>query len=139
MTALVVDTSVVFPLVRGSAHAKAIATAVIGFEMMAPDFLAIEVANAVWKESRFAGLPDAAAQDMRAAFAGMPIELVANAILIEPAARIAHSLRHPVYDCLYLALAVELDCAVLTADKRLATAAVAHPDLAARVRVLATS
>lgn len=136
MTNLVVDTSVVFPWVRGNVRAQSISKMLAGSDLIAPDFLAIEFANAAWKESRFAGLPDATAKELRDAFSELPIELVPSAALFEPAALIAHRLKHPVYDCLYLALAIELDCEVLTADKRLARACERHPDLAARIRVL---
>lgn len=137
MTVLVLDASVAFPWVRGGARAISISDALVGFDLMAPDFLPVEIANAAWKEWRFAGLPDTAAREIRAAFAELPVELVPSPPLIEPAALLAHRIKHPVYDCLYLALAVELDCAMLTADARFATAAAAHPDLAVRVRVLA--
>jgi predicted nucleic acid-binding protein len=43
--------------------------------------------------------------------------------------------RHPVYDCLYLALANELGCKVITADRRFA-AAFATGAMAGKVQLL---
>jgi len=40
--------------------------------------------------------------------------------LLESAARMAFALDHPAYDCIYLALAQALSCAMVTADERLA-------------------
>ena len=49
---------------------------------------------------------------------------------------IAHDLAHPVYDCCYLALAIEEDAIVVTADRRFRSAVAAHPSLADRVVLL---
>ena len=47
------------------------------------------------------------------------IELSPTRLLLEPATRIAIDLDHPAYECLYLALAAERDCELVTADERL--------------------
>jgi predicted nucleic acid-binding protein len=49
---------------------------------------------------------------------------------------IAHDLAHPIYDCCYLALAIEEDAIVVTADRRFRSAVAAHPSLADRVVLL---
>jgi predicted nucleic acid-binding protein len=49
---------------------------------------------------------------------------------------IAHDLAHPIYDCCYLALALEEDAVVVTADRRFRSAVAAHPALANRVVLL---
>jgi predicted nucleic acid-binding protein len=49
--------------------------------------------------------------------------------LVESAIGISLALRHPVYDCLYLACAVRLGTRLVTADQRL-IAAVADSELA---------
>ena len=46
------------------------------------------------------------------------VETVEIAGLIDTAYKIADDLNHPIYDCLYLAAAIERDTHVVTADKR---------------------
>jgi predicted nucleic acid-binding protein len=139
VTALVIDASAMFPLLSADPRAERVAQAIEGHELHAPDFLALEVANTIWKYARFGDWGWDRAERTRATFRAYPLLLVPTLPLVEPASALAQRLRHAVYDCTYLALAVELDGAVLTADKRLAAAAAPHPDLAARIRVLATS
>jgi len=47
------------------------------------------------------------------------IEWTSSAQLVRPAARLAVELGHPVYDCLYLALAASHSAPLATADERL--------------------
>jgi predicted nucleic acid-binding protein len=49
---------------------------------------------------------------------------------------IARELMHPIYDCCYLALAIEENSIVITADQRFRSAVAAHPALADRVVLL---
>ena len=53
------------------------------------------------------------------------------------ALRLAVDLEHPIYDCIYLALAEQVGDELLTADRRF-LAAVASTDHASRVRELGT-
>jgi predicted nucleic acid-binding protein len=59
--------------------------------------------------------------------------------LLAAAVEVGVDLGHPVYDCLYLALARELGTQVVTDDRRLLArlAASGRPDLAALARPLA--
>jgi predicted nucleic acid-binding protein len=139
MSALVVDASAILPLLSIDPRAERVAEALEGQELHAPDFLALEVANAIWKYARFGEWGWERAERARATFFTYPISLAPTLPLVEPASALARRVRDSVYDCTYLALAVELDCAMLTADKRFAAAVAGHADLAARVRVLATS
>jgi predicted nucleic acid-binding protein len=49
----------------------------------------------------------------------LDIVWVAAATLLRPAARLAAELGHPVYDCVYLALAASRSAVLATADGRL--------------------
>jgi predicted nucleic acid-binding protein len=49
---------------------------------------------------------------------------------------IARDLVHPIYDCCYLALAIEENLVVVTADRRFRAAVAQHPSLADRVLLL---
>lgn len=45
--------------------------------------------------------------------------LISNKTLAAPALNLAVRQRHPIYDCLYLALALEAGCDLITADEKL--------------------
>jgi predicted nucleic acid-binding protein len=49
------------------------------------------------------------------------------------AARLAGDLGHPVYDCMYLALALQEQRPVITADRRFQSVVQNHPSLAGHV------
>ena len=87
--------------------------------IVAPDLVMVEIANALWKAVRFAGLaPPAAAEAIAQAGTGFH-ELIAARALADRALAIALNLRHPAYDCFYLALAQTRECPLVTADDRL--------------------
>lgn len=133
----VLDASLIGALLRAEPPHPSIADALKDRALHAPGFLLVETSNYLWKMVRYDGLPvDEAAVRQTRLFA-LDIAFHPDADLLEAALGYGIRLAHPVYDCLYLALAVELDCAVLTADRRFASAAAKAPDLAARVRVLA--
>jgi predicted nucleic acid-binding protein len=52
----------------------------------------------------------------------VPFEVVDSGSLIESAIQIALEMDRTVYDSVYLALAVERDCVMVTADRRLVNA-----------------
>ena len=87
--------------------------------VVAPDFVMAEIASALWKAVRFAGLaPATAAEAIAQAETGFH-ELVPARSLAGRALAIALDLRHPVYDCFYLALAEQHNAPLVTADDRL--------------------
>lgn len=87
--------------------------------LIAPHLLLAEVGNALWKRVRRGEL---AAEQASRAFA----ELLAHCPILvhsESASQTAMDLsiahEHPVYDCLYVALALQQRCDLITADRRL--------------------
>jgi predicted nucleic acid-binding protein len=78
-----------------------------------------ETASALWKAVRFAGLELATATEAIAAAGAAFDELVSAPTLADRALAIALELRHPVYDCFYLALAQARGSRLVTADDRL--------------------
>ena len=62
-----------------------------------------------------------------------PIRLVPMSNLIRPALALAIRIDQTVYDCLYLALAIDESCPLVTADIRFANAASKHMELRNRV------
>ena len=87
--------------------------------LVAPDLLAVECANILWKKVQRREMSKEEALLAARLLQGAEIELVPSRSLLEAATRIAIELDHPAYDCLYLALAIERDCRFVTADDRL--------------------
>jgi predicted nucleic acid-binding protein len=116
---LVVDASVAIKWFAPEPLAEAAAELRREPELVAPDFLLVEIANVFWKRMRRGGADLAGSlSDLRLLQAGVP-ELVESSVLLADALELAEQLDHPVYDCLYVALAVQEDTSVVTADHRL--------------------
>ena len=117
---LVVDASVAvkwFLDEPGDREARAL---VEGSEaLIAPELIVAEVLNAIWKRL-LAGEADVR-QGPRVATALPKVlaDLRSLAPLAAHALEIAAELRHPTYDCFYLALAEERSTMLVTADRRL--------------------
>ncbi|MCP9833849.1 type II toxin-antitoxin system VapC family toxin [Cyanobium sp. Aljojuca 7A6] len=78
-----------------------------------------EVANALWKLQRGAGLVGMDPQPLLADAADLVDQIEPDRHLQVEALALACHLNHPVYDCLYLALARREAALLLTADQRL--------------------
>lgn len=134
MTELVIDASVALKWVVEEDGSDA-AVALLGRNLAAPDLLVTETANALWRRVRRGELTAEEALRRVDELGRAPLELVASEELIGSAVRLAIELGHPVYDCLYLALAIARDCPVVTADARFAAALGGHRE-AGRVHLL---
>ena len=86
---------------------------------IAPDLVVAEVANAAWKLARAGEINEGHGSRIATAIATAFADLVPAARLVTGAYRIARSLQHPVYDCLYLRLAELESTQLLSADARL--------------------
>lgn len=129
MTALVVDASVALKWVveeEGSREAAALAHG----ELAAPSLFLAESANALWAKFRRRELTSNEVIERVEALHVAPVELVPLETLLGDAVRLALELDHPVYDCLYLALAIQRGGAVVTADRRLVETVRRHPERA---------
>ncbi len=101
-----------------AAEARMIAASDATF--VAPDMILAECANAAWRRVRDAAITPAHA---RAFLGSLPLwfeSLTPMSELHQPAFEMAHELGHPVYDCLYLALAEREQSPVVTADRAFA-------------------
>jgi predicted nucleic acid-binding protein len=95
-------------------------------EFIVPDVFWAELGNVLWKGTRQRRWrqdeAEAVAADMRARdFATVP-----SGVLLSEALRIAFAHDRAVYDCLYVALAVQSRSELITADEHLANALAAH-------------
>ena len=87
--------------------------------LIAPDLCRVEALNALWRYTHAGVLTPDEALARYALVTTAPVEFV-DSRLFEPLAfelALAHG--HPVYDCLYLALALAEDADLATADDRL--------------------
>lgn len=109
------------------------AAALRGRAMAAPSLIRAEVANLLATLARRGAIAARDAAESFALFQTAPLRIVEPDDALERAALdLALALAHPVYDCLYLALAIRLDATLVTADRRFARAAAGHD----RVRAL---
>jgi predicted nucleic acid-binding protein len=105
----------------GSAQATRLLASVALF--LAPDFMPIEATNAWWKKSRRGEMSAGQVEQAIRRLFAVGIDLHPSAPLLTRAARFAVELDHPVYDCVYLALATQHGAKLATADGRLRRAA----------------
>lgn len=122
---MIVDASVVVKwFVAEPLHEEARALLLLDTELLAPDLVAVEVANALWLKVGRDEIEAASARRVIAAVAGGgEPELRPSTPLVPRAFDLARQLDHPAYDCVYLALSEQLDLPVVTADTRLVDAA----------------
>jgi predicted nucleic acid-binding protein len=134
---IVVDASVAVKWVIGEAGSDRAAQLLDGRPLHAPSLLFVEAANALWAMARRGAIPAEAPEAAVAWLVRAPLH-VADELptRVGRALALATELGHPVYDCIYLALAVELTASLVTADARLVRAVRSDPDLAALVMPL---
>jgi predicted nucleic acid-binding protein len=92
-------------------------------ELLAPDLLESEFANLLWKKVRREECSEEIAAEVLGLWETDRPRLVSARFLVHRALELAFRLEHPVYDCLYLATAIECEAVLATADTRLARAA----------------
>lgn len=88
------------------------------FDVAAPQFLLVEVANVLWKHSRKGALDSSTASEILAALEQAPIRWHEDMDLFQGGFLLATQTGRTVYDCLYLALARQSDRSLITADRK---------------------
>lgn len=88
-------------------------------KLIAPDLLAAECSNILWKKVRRGELAKDEALLAAKLLQNADLELLPTRPLLESATRLAIELDHPAYDCVHLALALARGCYFATADERL--------------------
>ncbi len=87
--------------------------------LLAPDLMAVETANAWWKKLRRREMDLSDVEQAVTNLLALDIAWTSSMSLLRSAARLAIELEHPVYDCVYLALAASRSASLATADDRL--------------------
>jgi predicted nucleic acid-binding protein len=88
--------------------------------LYAPDLLLIEAASALWRRSVV--LKELSPADARAIYRDLltlPLNFQPSERLAAAAFSVAIAHRHSAYDSVYCALAIEMDCEFVTADRNL--------------------
>lgn len=93
---------------------------------LVPDLFWAELGNVLWNAVRMGRMPQATAETALVALRARSFPTVSSRVLLEEAFTIAIAFRRPVYDALYVALALASKAQLITADERLANALAAH-------------
>lgn len=94
--------------------------------LIAPDLIVAEVCNSAWKKVARGEASVDQASELAIRLPSVFRELVSCAALLPRALDLAFELRHPVYDCFYLALAELANAELATADTGLARKVLKH-------------
>jgi predicted nucleic acid-binding protein len=119
---VVVDTSVAVKwFVKETGREQALSV-LDASERHAPDLIVAEVGNVAWKKAMRGEVTSEQARFICASVRRYFVVLHRSEALIDRAIDIALQLRHPIYDCLYLACAERAGAHLVTADEELLVA-----------------
>ncbi len=120
MSAYIVDASVVVKWFLPEPHWEAAARlrSKPDLDLQAPDLLLLEVANALWKQVLRGSVDAEIARQAVEALAEVPIHWRGAESLFAEAFRLGSETRRSIYDCTYLALALQTERLLVTADRR---------------------
>lgn len=133
---VVVDASVAIKWVFSEPNSDLAAALLVSQTLLAPDLLLLECANVVWRRIRTGDISIEEGRVRLAVLKRSPVSRISTASLLPEALDWAIRLDHPVYDCVYLALAIARNAVVVTDDRRFAAAAGRVPESASHVRLL---
>lgn len=135
MTGYVVDASVVVKWIVTEEWSDEASTLLeANAILIAPELLFAEVSNALWTMRHRGDIePDDLVEATDALRAAPVVVPVSMRQLASSAVRLAVDLGHPAYDCFYLALAIQEQHRVVTADTRFHGKVRGHPYLSDRV------
>ena len=95
-------------------------------KLVVPDLFWPEIGNILWKACRLGRISPGVAEKAMATLSGLSIPTYPVRGLLADALRMALRYNRTIYDCVYVALAIESNCTFLTADERLANAVAAY-------------
>ena len=113
---MIIDASVAFKLVVEEPDSETAIDWLARTELAGPTLIHAEVSNALWKRVRRRELAAGGELEDRLADLARYIRTIDETPQLPRALALAVELDHPVYDCVYLALAEAYDEELLTAD-----------------------
>ncbi|HEV8031381.1 MAG TPA: type II toxin-antitoxin system VapC family toxin [Stellaceae bacterium] len=132
---IVIDASVAVKWVVREPDSDAADALLDDIELIAPVLWLAEAANVLWRRACIGEITAGQATVRLDELRNAPVASLAIEPHLDHALKLAMEIGHPVYDCLYLALALQQGTHVVTADRRFAAVAT-RPELAGRVRLL---
>ena len=132
---MIVDASVAFKWIFVEEDSAAAAAFVGRDDLFAPTLLLAEIGNALWKKGVRGELGDRQAYSTQLALVASLVVTIDETELMPRALDIALTLDHPIYDCIYLALAEDRGDRLISADRRF-LAKVAQSSFASLVEAL---
>ncbi len=132
---MIIDASIAFKLIFPEAGTAQVIRLAGNSTFVAPTLLHSEVANALWRRRLKGEMPDDISLAEPLDGLARIVRTVDEVPLMPRALEMAVALGHPVYDCVYLAVAEALDEELLTADLRFLSA-IQGTEHAIRVREL---
>jgi predicted nucleic acid-binding protein len=123
MKPVVLDASVVAAAFFAESHSDAARRLLVsGGDLYAPDLIYAEVANVIWKRRGRQEIDDAEAAELLTDLLRLPLNITPSEQLVGPALDLAMRTGRTVYDCLYVALAVQTKTVMFSDDRRLVNA-----------------
>ena len=132
---VVIDASVALKWVLDEPGKEA-ADALLDEELIAPSLWLLEAANALWRRTQRGEISGQEAKARLTELYNAPVATNSIEDDLPAAADLANILGHPVYDCLYLAMAIRVNTYVVTADSRFHAAVDRSPRFKGAVRLL---
>jgi predicted nucleic acid-binding protein len=96
-------------------------------DFIVPDLFFPEFGNIFWKAERRGRVNRKATESALREMVGRQLRTYPMAPLIEPAMRLARAYGRTVYDCVYVALAIETSAQMVTADEKLVNSVAGSP------------
>lgn len=131
----IVDASVAMKWIVDE-EGSTLAASLAAEDLAAPELMLSECANALWAKVRRGELERNEARERMRLLGTAPLRLDRTPELIDVALDLALTLKHPVYDCLYLALSIKEAAPVVTADRRFRDAVRRDKDFATLIVLL---
>lgn len=132
---LVVDASVLVKTLVDEDASNLAFEQIADWRRIAPELLSLEVASALAKKVRLVGLSSDVAIRVLDELPRVIGEFVEDATFVAAAFALSIEIGHSIFDCMYLALALERDCRLITDDRGL-LAAVRRSQYADRIVAL---
>ena len=120
MNPVVADASVVAKVILEEAgHDAARGVVAKAAPLLAPELIFSECANALWKRVHRGSMASVHALRALEGLWAVPLEPLSLRRLTPAALQLSLDLDHPIYDCYYLAAAIQDNCTLATADQHL--------------------